>query len=109
MEAVGLYSPLESSRSCDQNEVVVHDSLVEVNYRGLGKFYPGRVERVWADEKFDIIFDGGQRETRVDRSLIKLSRFVPSIDFEILSTLCYQPGNIRHEISGCWSRGRGEI
>ena len=40
-------------------------SKVEANYRGRGKFYPGRVKRDRGDGTYDIEYDDGERETRL--------------------------------------------
>jgi len=45
---------------------------VEGNYRGKGKWYPGRISRVNGDGTVDIDYDDGERETRVEESMVRL-------------------------------------
>jgi Ca2+-binding EF-hand superfamily protein len=47
-------------------------SKVEGNYRGKGRWYPGRISRVNRDGTFDIDYDDGEKETKVDESMVRL-------------------------------------
>ena len=45
---------------------------VEADYRGRGKFYPGKISRdSGQDDTYDISYDDGERETRVAKRLIR--------------------------------------
>ncbi|KAJ1451183.1 hypothetical protein M885DRAFT_570320 [Pelagophyceae sp. CCMP2097] len=44
---------------------------VEARYRGREKFYPGKISRDRGDGTFDIDYDDGEKETRVDEKLIR--------------------------------------
>jgi hypothetical protein len=44
---------------------------VEGNYRGRGKFYPGRISRDRGDGTYDIDYDDGEKETRVAEADIR--------------------------------------
>ena len=46
---------------------------VEANYRGKGKWYPGKITRDRRDGTFDIAYDDGESETRVDELLIRIA------------------------------------
>eukprot|EP01034_Spumella_vulgaris_P047366 gene47366-biopygen13914 len=46
-------------------------SKVEGNYRGKGRWYPGRISRVNADGSFNVDYDDGEKETRLDPSLVR--------------------------------------
>ena len=47
-------------------------SKVEGNYRGKGKWFAGKITRDRGDHTFDIAYDDGESETRVDELLIRL-------------------------------------
>jgi len=47
-------------------------SKVEVNYRGQGKWYPGKIVRDRGDGTFDIAYDDGESEVRVSEDSIQL-------------------------------------
>ena len=44
---------------------------IEADYRGRGRFYPGKISRDRGDDTYDIAYDDGERETRVAKRLIK--------------------------------------
>ena len=44
---------------------------VEANYRGRGRWYPGKIKLCRADGTFDIAFDDGESEMRVTEDRIK--------------------------------------
>jgi dUTPase len=45
---------------------------VDANYKGKGKYYPGKVKRDRGDGTFDIDYDDGEFELRVPRNMIRL-------------------------------------
>jgi hypothetical protein len=45
---------------------------VEGNYRGKGKWYPGRINRVNRDGTVDIDYNDGEKETKVEESLVRI-------------------------------------
>jgi hypothetical protein len=51
---------------------VLEGDRVEGNYRGKGKWFPGKITRDRGDHTFDIAYDDGESETRVDELLIRL-------------------------------------
>lgn len=46
-------------------------SKVEGNYRGKGKWYTGKVTRDRRDGTFDVAYDDGESESRVDEALLR--------------------------------------
>ena len=62
----GGRSPSKSSNRIEEG------SKVEGNYRGKGKWYPGKVTRDRGDGTFDVSYDDGESETRVEGSMIRL-------------------------------------
>ena len=44
---------------------------IEADYRGRGRFYPGKISRDRGNDTYDIDYDDGERETRVAKRLIK--------------------------------------
>jgi len=74
--ARGLIFPLASSgtnRSPSRSSARIEEgSKVEGNYRQKGKWYTGKVTRDRRDGTFDIDYDDGESETRVDEALIRL-------------------------------------
>ena len=58
------------SRSPSRSRLQEGDK-VEADYRGRGKFYPGKITRDRGDDTYDISYDDGERETRVAKRLIK--------------------------------------
>merc|ERR1711988_549851 len=44
---------------------------VEARYRGKSRYYPGRISRDRGDGTYDIDYDDGEKEQRVDKELIK--------------------------------------
>jgi hypothetical protein len=47
-------------------------SKIEGNYRGKGKWYTGKVTRDRRDGTFDVAYDDGENESRVDETLLRL-------------------------------------
>jgi hypothetical protein len=63
---------LEESPSQSSPLFTVGDE-VEGNYKGQGVWYPGVIGAAHGDGRYDLHYDDGERETRVDGSLIRLS------------------------------------
>ena len=55
---------------CDRIE---EGSKVEANYRGRGRYYPGRVSRVRLNGTMDIDYDDGEKEIGVDKDNVRLA------------------------------------
>ena len=49
----------------DSGEAVV------ARYKGRGKFYPGKIAKVYGDETYDVEYDSGEFEERVSSDLIE--------------------------------------
>jgi len=54
------------------------DDKVEGNYRGQGKWYPGKIGRVNNDGSCDIEYDDSEREAGVDARYIRVAAAVPA-------------------------------
>jgi Ca2+-binding EF-hand superfamily protein len=54
-------------------------SKVEGNYKGRGKWYPGKIRRENRDGTFDVDYDDGEKETRVEASLIRQGSKSPTV------------------------------
>jgi len=72
-------SPRDARRSTDDREesstrrnILRDGDKVEARYRGRSKWYPGKISRDRGDGTFDIDYDDGEKETRVDKELIRL-------------------------------------
>lgn len=67
------------------------DTRIEGNYKGKGKFYPGKITKVHKNGKrfiYDILYDDGDREENVDEGFIRfpaLNHRTVSIDAEALA------------------------
>ena len=48
-----------------------HGAIVSVNYKGMGKWYPGRVSTLRSDGSYNIIYDDGESELRVEAQNIR--------------------------------------
>ena len=59
------------SRSRGADDRLSEGDKVEADYRGRGKFYPGKITRDRGDDTYDISYDDGERETRVAKRLIR--------------------------------------
>ena len=68
-----LITPLDGggSDSDRRSDRFREGDKVEADYRGRGKFYPGKVDRDRGDDTYDIAYDDGERETRVSKRLIR--------------------------------------
>lgn len=58
----------EEARECSLREGV----KVEANYRGRGRWFPGKIQRDYGDGTFDVQYDDGEHELRVPQNLIRL-------------------------------------
>ena len=70
----GSFSPRGVDR--DRSPVsrrIEEGAKVEANYRGKGNWYPGKITRDRGDGTFDVAYDDGEAETRVDELLIRVS------------------------------------
>ena len=63
-------SPSRSPRGGGSDRLREGDA-VEADYRGRGRYYPGKISRDRGDDTYDIAYDDGERETRVSKRLIK--------------------------------------
>ena len=62
-----------SSPSRSSSDRIEEGSKVEVNYRGRGRYYPGRVSRVRLNGTMDIDYDDGEKEIGVDKDNVRLA------------------------------------
>ena len=60
-----------SSSSSAQGDDFREGSKIEADYRGKGKYYPGRITRVRLNGTFDIDYDDGEKEVGVPRTLMR--------------------------------------
>ena len=44
---------------------------VEARYAGKRRYYPGKIMKVGADGKYDVLYDDGESESKIDASLIR--------------------------------------
>ena len=72
---------LERGAVCEHDSsALCEGDAVEVRYRGREKYYPGKIRRDCGEGKYDIAYDDGERETRVEARLIrKLQRSLLAI------------------------------
>ena len=63
---------VDPSSSPSRSARIEEGSKVEANYRGKGKFYPGRVKRDRGDGTFDVDYNDGDKEVRVPADMIRL-------------------------------------
>ena len=68
-----LITPLDGggSDSDRRSDRLREGDKIEADYRGRGKFYPGKISRDRGDDTYDIDYDDGERETRVSKRLIR--------------------------------------
>ena len=59
--------PYTSSAAVDFRE----GDKVEGNFRGRGRWYPGKVGRVRLNGTFDIDYDDGEKEAGVEKSMLR--------------------------------------
>ena len=55
------------------NGTMREGSIVECNFKGLGKYYPGKILRVQPNGTFDIAYDDGDAEVGVTADRIKMA------------------------------------
>ena len=98
---------------------------IEADYRGRGKYYPGKIRREHSDDTYDVDYVDGERETRVAKRLIRKKdrsrsrspspkrgrklREGAKVEARYRGRSKYYPGKIRREHSDGTSRGRAEI
>ena len=51
---------------------------IEAKVKGWSKFYPGRVEKVNRDGTYELVFDDGDRKSRVEEENIRALKPKPS-------------------------------
>jgi hypothetical protein len=52
-------------------------SVVEADYRGRGKFFPGKISRVRLNGTYDIDYDDGEKELGIAKDMIRVkARYV---------------------------------
>ena len=51
---------------------------VEADYRGKGKYYPGKISRDRGDGTYDVDYDDGEKETSVEEKLIRPRSISPT-------------------------------
>ncbi|EQC26388.1 hypothetical protein SDRG_15799, partial [Saprolegnia diclina VS20] len=86
---------------------------VEAKYKGKSKFYPGTIAKVHTDASFDIDYDDGEKEKRVEKDLIRLVEPQDTAGFRVGSKvearyngkLKYYPG----KIARCHANGTYDI
>jgi hypothetical protein len=57
-------------KTTDNEEVIGEGSSVEAEFRGGSRYYKGKITRKRLNGTFDILYDDGEKETGVDKSLI---------------------------------------
>jgi hypothetical protein len=50
------------------------DAKVKVNFQGKGKHYPGKIVRICEDGTYEVLYDDGERESRVAEAMIQLAQ-----------------------------------
>jgi hypothetical protein len=71
VEAVNLRILVTDPSKAEQSIKFSIGTKVEANYRGKGRYYPGRIARVREDGTYDVDYDDGECEGRVKAGLIK--------------------------------------
>ena len=67
-----LIRPLGGSPKKSSAGKLEEGDKVEADYKGKGRYYPGKITRDRRDGSYDIDYDDGEKETRVDEKLIRL-------------------------------------
>lgn len=80
-------------------EIMSLYSRIEGNYKGLGKWYPGKIVSIV--DAYNILYDDGEVETSVRKDLIRLQHPSSTTDLEIGHSV---EGNYRDH--GKWYRGK---
>jgi hypothetical protein len=75
---------------------------VEGNYKGKGKYYPGKISVVRDDGTYNIQYDDGETESRVKREFIHYGYYSnfkvgDKVEADYQGTGRYYPGNIIHD------------
>ena len=76
----GKYGGFVSSVPTEKEKVKVRDlfeinqinGVVEVNYKGIGKWYPARISRDRMNGTYDMSFEDGDKEDKVELSRIRI-------------------------------------
>lgn len=76
---------------------------IEVNYQGKGNWYPGKITRDRNDGTFDVLYDDGEVEVRVEQARIRAQTVLPAFPVQK-----YWGPVIEANSRGCgkWLRGR---
>jgi ribosomal protein L35AE/L33A len=64
-------SPSRPVRGDDDDARLDVGTAVEADYRGKGKYFPGKISRVRANGTFDIDYDDGEHEMMVSKDLVR--------------------------------------
>ena len=64
-------SPSRSIRNDDAEPELIEGTIVEADFKGKGRYYPGKISRVRLNGTFDINYDDGEKELGVPRAAIK--------------------------------------
>ena len=63
----------EETRRSYNNRRIVEGMRIEGNYRGKGRWYPGKIARIRANGTYDINYDDGERELGIDINNIRVT------------------------------------
>ena len=64
---------LEKPESSSSSDIKFSEGdKVEARYRGREKWYPGKIDRDHCDGTYDILYDDGEKETKVQADLIRI-------------------------------------
>ena len=77
---------------------LVEGMKVEGNYRGRGKWYPGKISAVNDNGTYNIAYDDGENESGLDKELVRVNG---SVQFQVEDTV---DGNYRGR--GTWYKGK---
>ncbi len=70
-DQIELISQNTQEENTANKESIEEGSRVEGNYRGRGKWYPGKITRDRYDGTYDIAYDDGESETRVEHEFVR--------------------------------------
>ena len=65
------WSSSDDSRVHKRSASLLEGDKIEANYRGRGRYYPGRISRVNLDGTFNIDFDDGEKERGVNNDMVR--------------------------------------
>ena len=93
-----------SSHSPNRKPRIEEGSKVEANYKGKGKFYPGRVKRDRGDGTFDVDYNDGEQEIRVPEEMIRLLAEMGSTSMKSKQPLFEEGMKVECNFKGkgCW-------